>query len=307
MGYWGWRPLVFGIFIGSWVVGCNMVNENTSTSASPSAYPNITLTVGRLPTAQVSAAPTRAAPPSDLTPQTYVVQPDDTLASIADQFDTSVEALQSANGDLTRVTPGQTLLIPAPLPLSVQPPTCYQTRPGNLLCLGLVDNPLDFPVESVVVEVSLLQADGSISLTQRSTIEQPSIDSGSFAPYQATFEASDYASANARLISAARGSDDLLTNLLIQDISGATVDGRLVVRATLYNPGTQDAEIVRAFVTLLDDRGRVIGYRVLSFASSVILAAGGSLPISIDLTPLVSDVTPQYALYVEAYAATESP
>ena len=60
MGYWGWRPLVFGIFISAWVVGCNVIPDTASPSLAPSNYPDVTLTVGRLPTSRVGAAPTRA-------------------------------------------------------------------------------------------------------------------------------------------------------------------------------------------------------------------------------------------------------
>src|SRR4051812_48000194 len=171
MGYWGWRPLVFGLFMSTWVVGCNIVTDNNVPSAAPSAYPRVTLTVGRLPTARVSAAPTRAAPtqfftaqPSESSspaPSEYVIQQGDTVAEIAAQFHLSVEALERANGSAVTLVPGQTLSIPTALPL-VQPPTCYETHPGNLLCLGRVDNPLPFPVENIALEVRLLQADGSV-------------------------------------------------------------------------------------------------------------------------------------------------
>lgn len=314
MGYWGWRPLVFGLFISTWVVGCNIVTDNTMPSAAPSAYPHVTLTVGRLPTARVSAAPTRAAPTSLFTPQPsessspapapYIIQADDTLAEIAAQFHVSVEALQNANAGVLILVPGQTLLIPAALPLLVQPPTCYQTRPNNLLCLGRVDNPLRFPVESVAVEVQLLQADGSVYLSERSTIEQTAILSGSFASYQATFETDqgNFVSADASLISAETSVEDRFVMLLIQDVSAQSSDGRMVVSAVIYNPGTQNAQLLRAFVTLLDNLGRVVGYRVVTFDPGMILDAGAHLPLDIEVTPQVSDVTPDTIFYVEARA-----
>jgi LysM repeat protein len=311
MGHWGWRPLVFGLFISAWVVGCNIVADNTAPSAAPSMSPLVTLTVGRLPTARVSAAPTRAAPTpqqpreaSSPTPQEYVVQPGDTLAGVAAQFSISVTALQSANPDATTLTPGQTLLIPAPLALTVHPPTCYETRSGNLLCLGRVENPLDVAVENVAVEVLLLQADGSITMRQHATVDQISIPAGSFAPYQATFRAgeADFARADAHLISAIDGDPERFVMLVIEEVQGEAGDGRVIVRAVIYNPGTQNAELLRVFITLRDNLGQVIGYRVVPFEAGMILDAGANLPLEIELTPQVIDVTPEYTLYVEARA-----
>jgi LysM repeat protein len=295
-------------------VGCNLVTDNNVPSAAPSAYPRVTLTVGRLPTARVSAAPTRAAPTHVLTPQPnessspvpaeYVVQPGDTLAEIATQFDVSVEALQSANGSAVTLIPGQTLVIPTSLQLLVQPPTCYQTRPDNLLCLGRVDNPFSFPVEQVALEVRLLQTDGSVYRGAHSTIEQTAILSGGFAPYQATFEADerDFASADALLVGAETGIQDRFVMLLIEDVKGQATDGRTVVSAVLDNPGSQNAELLRAFVTLLDNLGRVVGYRVVTFDPGMILDAGARMPLEIEVTPQISAVTPDYLLYIEARA-----
>ncbi len=59
MGYWGWRPLILGLFMSTWVAGCNVVTDHASPSTLPTTYPSVTLTVGRL--ASPRAAPTRAA------------------------------------------------------------------------------------------------------------------------------------------------------------------------------------------------------------------------------------------------------
>ena len=313
MGYWGWRPLVFGLFISTWVVGCNLVTDNNIPSAAPSVYPRVTLTVGRLPTARVSAAPTRAAPPThvltshpnDLSgsaPITYVVKPGDTLAEIASQFDLSMESLQNANGSAVTLVPGQTLVIPTPLQLRVQPPTCYETNPGHLLCLGRVENPFPFSVEQVALQVRLLQTDGSVYRSARTTVEQTAILSGSFAPYQATFDAGEnnFARTDADLVSAETGAPDRFVMLLIEDVQGQTSAGRTIVSAVIDNPGPQNAELLRAFVTLLDNLGRVIGYRVVSFDSGTILEAGAQMPIEFEVTPQLSSLTPDYLLYIEA-------
>jgi LysM repeat protein len=52
--------------------------------------------------------------PTPAPQQTYVVQEGDTLAAIAQQFGTSVEAIQSANGisDPDEILIGQVLVIP---------------------------------------------------------------------------------------------------------------------------------------------------------------------------------------------------
>src|SRR5829696_2743503 len=278
MGYWGWRPLLCGVFISAWVVSCDIVPDNTDPSAAaPSSYPSVTLTVGRLPTIGLSPPPTPAAPTNVVTaeppaatsePLSYVIQPGDTLAEIATRFNLSIEALQDANVGITTLEAGENLLIPrpTPLPLDVQAPTCYETTPGNLLCLGRVDNPLDFPVESVTVEVSLVQADGTIAL-RRSTVEQMLIPAGSFAPYQASFSvgSSDFDSVHAQMVSAVEAADAENVVLLIQDIEGQILDGRVIISAVITNPETGKVELLRAFITLLDGESRVIGYRVLVF------------------------------------------
>ncbi|MCC6802123.1 MAG: LysM peptidoglycan-binding domain-containing protein [Anaerolineae bacterium] len=317
MGYWGWRPLICGLFISTWVAGCNIATDNaaSSPSAPPSAYPNVTLTVGRLPTARVSAAPTRAAPTrvvasaSSPTPAHYVVQPGDDWAAIAQHFGVSLEALHSANSEAATLTPGQTLVIPLPTPppLLVYPPTCYETRPNNLLCLGRVDNLLDYPVESVAIEVRLVGVDGAVFLSGSTLVEQASIPSGSFAPYQATFEAESgtIASADASLISSTRGEEDRFVSLQIEEVTGELRDGRILVSASVYNAGPRDAEILRVFVTLLDGAQRVIGYRVVTFDETVMLGAGARLPLNVEVTPQVLEATPEYALYVEARPAEE--
>jgi LysM repeat protein len=76
-------------------------------SPSPSPSPSPTPEATAAPT----AAPTRTPAPAQ---QTYVVSEGDTLALIAQQFGTTVEALQSVNGidDPNQINIGQVLVIP---------------------------------------------------------------------------------------------------------------------------------------------------------------------------------------------------
>lgn len=78
---------------------------------SPTATPVPTAVPTPVPTAVVTPAPT--APPPPPPQQTYTVQQGDTLGSIAQQFGTTVAALQAANGieDPNEIFVGQVLLI----------------------------------------------------------------------------------------------------------------------------------------------------------------------------------------------------
>lgn len=100
-----------------------------ATPGTPLATPSPELTPSpsalETPTPALTPAPTTAVPPPTPAPtpaatavpaaqQTYVVQQGDTLAAIAQQFDTSVGALQAVNGieDPNEIIVGAVLLIP---------------------------------------------------------------------------------------------------------------------------------------------------------------------------------------------------
>jgi LysM repeat protein len=115
---------------GAVVVGSGVLNQDGSrregTSAgvasrapspTPTQTPSPTLSPTPSPTPQVIPDTTPAATPLTPTPTpqpTYVVQEGDTLAAIAEQFGTTVEELQAANGidDPNTINIGQVLVIP---------------------------------------------------------------------------------------------------------------------------------------------------------------------------------------------------
>ena len=191
------------------------------------------------------------------------------------------------------------------LPLDVSAPACYETFAGSILCLGLVDNPLAYPVESVMVEVQLIPPDG-VSLVEVSTVEQTVIPSGGFAPYQALFDArfDDYGDATtaAYLISGLRVTDENWITLTVEDADGQLLDdGRYAISAAVFNQDSAAAEIMRAVVTLQDEDEQVIGYRVVTFGDAgVRLEAGARFPLRIMVMPQVDGIAPKYHLYVEA-------
>lgn len=83
--------------------------------SQPAATAAPTATSDPTPTVAPTPAPTPAQTPAPtVTARTYVVEAGDTLAAIAQQFASSVAAIQAANGieDPDEILVGQTLLIP---------------------------------------------------------------------------------------------------------------------------------------------------------------------------------------------------
>ena len=81
-----------------------------------------------------------------------------------------------------------------------------------------------------------------------------------------------------------------------------TDDGRSVVSATLHNNTSDEAESVRVIVTLKDDEGHVVGYRVSSVTDY--LAAGESVPVQLSIVAQGDVPEPAVEIVVEARRAT---
>lgn len=320
MGYWGWRPLAFTVFVCVWVAGCNLVSDASPGTASPTAYPHITLTVGRPmpPSPRATSAPARIVtaeaptsapatePPSpSAAPVTYVIQTGDTLLDIALRYEISLEALRAANAsaDLSLLQPGQVLVIPVsvevstepvvqpsptPLALRVQPPTCYDTRAETVLCLGLIENTQEVPAARVMVEVRLLRLGGDPPLAEIATIEQALIPPGSSAPYRVVFNATwgQFTGATAALLSADAAFDSSIRAFTVADQQVRLTDGQFEVTAGLLNETDSALQPVRAVITLENESGIVIGYRVVALAGEP-LASGSAVPLQIDIVPQV--------------------
>jgi hypothetical protein len=328
MGYWGWRPMAFTIFVCVWVAGCNLASDMSPTIVLPSPYPLVTLTRGRPPiqtqptqtniaSAVVSAEAPTSSPATEeptSTPVLYIVQEGDTLLDIALLHNVSLDALRAANAatDLSLLQIGQALIIPqdngttiiqpspTPLSLSIQPPSCSETRVGATLCLGTVNNLEDIPAGRVTIEVRLLRPDGAEPLIEIATVEQALIPPGEFAPYRVLFNSlwSDFTGATAVLRSADAAFDSSIVPLAVENQRGQFDGGRFEVTADLVNTGDQTIQPVRAVVTLQNDAGEVIGYRVAALGGEA-LPPGGRLPLEVELVPQVYPSTP---LRVKVYA-----
>ena len=329
MGHWGWRPLALAIFVCVWVAGCNLVGETSPTIALPSPYPVVTLTVGRpslpqqittLAVTTISADTPTSAPATDApspTPILYTIQEGDTLLDIALSHGISLDALRAANigSDLGLLQIGQTVVIPSgsdsavidipsptPLPLSIQPPTCYETRAGTTVCLGSIVNPHDDVAGGVTVEVRLLRSGGESPLVEIATVEQSLILPGTLAPYRVAFNTpwTEFTGATAILRSADATFDSSILTLGVENQRVQLVDGSFEVSADLENTSTEIAQPLRAVVTLQNEAGEVIGYRVEALDDRA-LPPGGRFSLQVDLVPQVYPSTPlRVVVYAEA-------
>lgn len=320
MGYWGWRPLVWAVCISVWVSGCRLTSEAPLT-ASPTATPPITLTVrpraSATPTLTPSAPAAAAVPtqPPAAAPAAlvYTVRPGDTLLGIALDFGLDLAALQAANPGVNprALQVGQQLIIPPPtstpspptLPLPLEPPVCYDTPTGALLCLGRVTNAGPTPIEHVRVQVQLWRSDGAPLAAAETAAEQTLIPPGGFAPYGVVIAAptAAYDHVTAVLLTAddAPQAERRFVLLRVEDERAERSAGRYAVSAVLHNPTPHAAGPARVVLTLLDADGRVTGYRVT--VTPVGIEPGARLPVWIDAVPQEGGrTTTSHALYAEA-------
>jgi LysM repeat protein len=325
LAYWGWRPLIAAVFISVLVVSCTPTRIAPTSTQPPTQYPPVTLTVRRSPAAPVQTAiitptftPSAATLTADTpapspTPILYIVQEGDTLLGIALFYGVDLAALQAANPgvDSRALSIGQQIIVPAagsipvettvsalptPTPLNglvVSPPTCYAARGSTLTCLGVVQNPLNVPVERVAVEVQL--GDARIS----APLEQRLLPSGALAPYHASFPAPDSTTLpTAILLSADEAArvGDRFAQLRVIAQSGEAHGRRYMVEAQVMLEAP--AADLRAVVAVFSADDNVLGYRVMERTGAI--ASGETVALRVDVA-LLSDLTPvRYTLHVEA-------
>ncbi|MHB8625643.1 MAG: hypothetical protein ACYDBJ_04635 [Aggregatilineales bacterium] len=187
------------------------------------------------------------------------------------------------------VSPGS-----APLPLSIDTPTCSETPVGSLWCVGLIRNSLSVTVTGVIVRVSLVTADGT-ALTQQDVLgARPLIRPGEWTPYGALFKTppTEIAGPVAELVSAESIPEaDSAVTLPVENLRSAPgQDGDSVyrVQATIHNPASV---AVRALIvaTLFDSAGHVTGFRQIE--PDTLLLSGATLAIDLNITPLIAGTT----------------
>lgn len=259
-------------------------------------------------------------PESSPTPIYYTVVAGDTLPRIAARFGTSAAAIRAANGDLPadRLYPGQVLLIPArtaaretstlvrylpsdtPPPLELAAPACTRSPAAEVICLGTIHNPYDYPLTNLAVRVTLLDADGTPGPQRAISVPQQVLLPGQVTGYTALFPgAPEDARPSAALLSA----DPLDANaaaplpLSVEDVTFAIEGGLVRVEAALTHSGPSAVQEIMLLALLFDADDRLTGLRVER--PDLILLPGESAPVTLLVTPLAAG-TVRVALAAEA-------
>ena len=242
----------------------------TVTQLRPTPVPSVAATI------EIGATPT---------PFKHVVVQNETLLGIAALYGVSLESLMGVNPDLNpfALSIGTELLIPGPegtpigsliptatpIPLALQPPTCYRQASGGAWCLAGVHNPTSQDLENLVVEFRLLNAAGAIVHSAQVFPPLNRLPSGETLPVAAVFRdalpGGGSAAALVLSVIAARQVEDRYHAPEVVQTADDRQEGGLswliggTIEAALETPESNRTLVL---VTAFDDADRVVGYAV---------------------------------------------
>jgi hypothetical protein len=176
-----------------------------------------------------------------------------------------------------------------PLPLSIAPPTCYETPVGSLWCLGLIRNELSVPIDQIIMRVYLVNGDGTALGVQDARTARSILEPGAMSPYGILFDTVPDGTAGpvATLVSANQSSTQSthFVSIKARDIQGIAAQGGYQVTGKLVNTAAVTVRQLSLVVTLFDDGGRVTGFRQLQWPDGQPLQPGESLSFNVDAIP----------------------
>lgn len=219
------------------------------------------------------------------TPFKHVVVQGETFLGIAFLYGLEEDALLLANPGIDPgfLSIGQELLVPGPegtpigsliptatpIPLALQPPTCYRQASGGAWCLAGVHNPTSQDLENLVVEFRLLNAAGAVVHSAQVFPPLNRLPSGETLPVAAVFPdappGGGSAAALVLSVIAARQVEDRYHTPEIVQTADDRQEGGLSwhVAGTIETaPESPEANRTLVLVTAFDDAGRVVGYAV---------------------------------------------
>lgn len=303
MRYWGWRPLVFSLWISVLITACSDTQQLPI--STPTLQPAITL-IQRFATAPPSVTPS-ATPhihistsiPTD-SPAYYRASVEDTWVSIAHNFGISPHLLQQFNGNMS-LTAGENVRIPSPIAtyspqtITITPPVCHETPTDALLCLGELTNTQSYAIGRVTLRLALTHSNGGELASQVVHIAARWLPPGQSAPYHAIFDRQALAPMTAAtayyaMVVTPLSADHIPEPNLMQsnhtleivDEGIQTRNNYVVVSGTMVNRSSRALDDVRVIVTLYNVHGQVAGYRVIELAQ---IRAGETLPLRVLMLP----------------------
>jgi hypothetical protein len=179
-----------------------------------------------------------------------------------------------------------------PIGLTVSAPTCYPALAGGLWCLGLAHNKHPIALESVLIGVHLVSAEGALLAYAETALGLAQLPAGQSAPYAVLFRQVP-ATAIGPVAITARALPAITTHPQSLSISNAALStgkaGLQQVTGQLQNGGQQVVSKLAVVITLLDSANRVTGYKVWQWQGT--LAPQQSLPFSLEIIPLAGGTT----------------
>lgn len=230
------------------LVGCNSVRVPTPTPSFTN-LPSVTLTTVSIPTFTPFYTPSPEAIPRRLTPQAV----------------------------------SHSTYFPPP-DLELEPPTCYELPEENWVCLGRVYNATSMALADITISIQIG------TQVKTTLLEQKSLQPNEYAPYRVGFSGLNTNEPPfARLVYAQRQTS-APSPLIIEDEVGLYIEseqgyGRYEYVASVFNTSGQAIVHPRMVIMLLDDVGRLVGYRIIEISPS--LAGKSRTRVETSLVPLV--------------------
>lgn len=177
----------------------------------------------------------------------------------------------------------------APPIINMSGTTCYPTPVGSLVCLGRFHNPLNTPLEYVVIVVQLLARDGMPLASEQALVARWVIPPGASGPYRVLFDEvpAGYAGTYTFVQSAQVATDraQTYTELSVQPVSGTFVLDQYQVTLSLVNRTPVPVNRIAITMSLFDRQAHTTGFRRLVFEPERRIEPGESMALTMKVIP----------------------
>lgn len=264
------------------LAACSTVGGSPQGTPTPSPA----LTPYLTPTAGGAAIATQAIDLESVerptpTPYLYQIKANDTLFVLAARFGISVDAILVANPGLDPrlLSPGTEIIVPVgeegeaidvvptptPVPVELQPPSCFTNVAGQLSCFLLITNDQEEALENISAMVQYFSNDGELIASAEAMAPLNLLHPGNSMPLTATLAdpPTNWTTAQGQLLTAfvATGTEEryLPIELVEPDIDIAASGLQAVARGKLT--GGQGTDLVWVLAVAYGEDGQVVGFR----------------------------------------------